>query len=111
LKVSAKGRRIKGSIGEREIVSILQSAGIEARRVPLSGAMSATGFGGDVLVRDGAGEARWEVKRRGQGFVRLEKWLEDAEVLAFRADRGTWMCCLRLDALVDLMKEATDADK
>ena len=114
LKVSPRGRRIKGSVGEREIVAILQAAGIEARRVPLSGSMSATGFGGDVLVRDKpehgearweAGESRWEVKRRGQGFVRLEKWLEDAEVLAFRADRGEWMCCLRLDYLVDLMRK------
>ncbi len=37
-----------------------RAAGIEARRVPLSGAMSSTGFGGDVLVRDGDGEARWK---------------------------------------------------
>ena len=103
-KVSHRGCRIKGSVGEREIVALLQTAGIEARRVPLSGAMKTTGFGGDVLVRDGEGEARWEVKRRGQGFKRLEGWLEDAKVVAFRADHGEWMCCVRLDSLVKLMR-------
>ena len=98
MKVSPKGRRLKAAVGERELVAILIAAGLEARRVPLSGAMSKTGFGGDVLVRDGAGdgEARWEVKRRGQGFKRIEGSLCDAEVVAFRGDRQEWFVCLRL---------------
>ena len=95
--MKAAGKRRKGSNGEREIVAILNDHGLPARRVPLSGAMSATGFGGDVLVKDGDGECTWEVKRRGQGFKRLEAWMEEATVVAFRADRGDWCVCLRLD--------------
>ena len=103
-RVSPAGCRRKGSVGEREIVKILKAARIAARRVPLSGSMSATGFGGDVLVRDGDGEARWEVKRRGQGFKRIERWLEDAAVVAFRGDRQEWFATLRLDDLIELMR-------
>ena len=95
-------------MGEREIVELLQAAGIEARRVPLSGSMSSTGFGGDVLVRDGDGESRWEVKRRGQGFKKIERWLEDAQVLAFRGDRQEWYATLRLSALIELMRGAEE---
>jgi len=106
LKVSRRGRRIKGSQGVRELVKILNEAGVPARSVPLSGAMSSTGFGGDVLVGEppvpGRGgmvlgpEQRWEVKRR-RGFASIYKWLEDAAVLAFRGDRGEWIVTMRLD--------------
>jgi len=105
--MKAAGKRQKGSRGERELVRILTEAGIPARRVPLSGAMWATGFGGDLLVGEApvshgnilfeAGtEVRWEVKRR-RGFASIYKWLEDAAVLAFRGDRGEWVVVLRLD--------------
>jgi len=116
----ARGKRRKGSAGERELVKILNEAGIPARRVPLSGAMSSTGFGGDILVTKREPclcprgpnacshwggeinvEKKWECKRR-RGFASIYKWLEDAAVLAFRGDRGEWIVTMRLS---DYLKE------
>ena len=104
---SRRSRR-KGKDAERELVDELQKLGLCARRVPLSGSMAATGFGGDVLVEDACAancripsehhhaEERWEVKRRGRAWVQLQRWLQDAAVVAFRSDRGEWMVCMRL---------------
>ena len=95
----------KGNRGERELVELLRAHGIEAKRVPLSGAVE--GFKGDVLVSNGDGtEQTWEVKRRGQGFQRIEGWLEGADVLAFRRDRGEWFICQRLADWVSSRNEA-----
>ena len=133
--MGGKASRRKGDIGERELVHLLNGARIRARtltarRVPLSGAMKATGFGGDLLVGegcqncdgigsgedvngkwhcedcDGTGtepctEEQWEVKRRAQGFRRIYEWLQDCQVLAFRGDRKEWIVCIRLDDLIE----------
>jgi len=109
--MGGKASRDKGGRGERELVHIFQDHGIPARRVPLSGAMSGTGFGGDVLVTlhcdapedhissfpQCGGEERIEVKRRGSGFVQIDKWLDDNYALCFRSDRKDWNITLRLE--------------
>ena len=92
-----RSSRTKGCNAERELVHLLTSLGFSARRVPLSGSMSATGFAGDVLVKDGLGEERWEVKRRSQGFKKIYDWLSDASVVAVRSDRNGWIVCMRLE--------------
>lgn len=93
----SRAQRDKGARAERELVHLLTAAGIKARRVPLSGAVE--GFGGDLLVEDGDGEARWESKVRGDGngFSLLYRWIEDAAVLAVRADRKPWLVVVRLE--------------
>jgi Holliday junction resolvase len=79
--------RRKGARGEREWAAYLRGLGLEARRVPLSGA--APGYGGDVesYLPDG-GRVLWQVKRRG----RLPGWLslEEVDAVALREDRGGW---------------------
>jgi hypothetical protein len=71
--------------------------------------MSSTGFGGDVLVRDGDGEERWEVKRRAGGFLKIYRWLQDVAVLAFRGDREEWIVVMRLeDYLLDVRRGRSD---
>lgn len=104
----SKSSREKGNRAERELVHILEKNCIQARRVPLSGAMKDTGFGGDLLVRGSLtlmfterDEERWEVKSRGNadGFKMLYKWLEDARVLALKADRKEWLVVTRLEDL------------
>jgi len=118
----------KGNRSEREVVALLDGAMIRgrtltARRVPLSGAAKASGFGGDVWCGKqcpfckGTGqeefitavcrhchgtraeqdtERKIEVKRRGQGFKRISAWMEDNFAVVFRADRGEWYICLKL---------------
>jgi hypothetical protein len=83
--------RRKGSAGEREWTAYLRSLGIQARRVPLSGA--APGYGGDVdSLIPGLGRVVWQVKRRRS----FPDWLgiEGADAVAFRADRGRWYVLL-----------------
>jgi len=85
--------RRKGSAGEREWAALLRELGIDARRVPLSGA--APGWGGDVVsMLPGVGRVVWQVKRRRA----LPAWLEasKADAVALRADRGEWYVLLPL---------------
>jgi len=71
---------------ERQLVCLLQSAGLAAERVPLSGAARGR-FGGDVSVTLLGRDLRCEVKARACGFVRLYTWLADRDVLIVKADR------------------------
>ena len=68
----------KGSRYERELVRLVQEAGLPAHRVPLSGAMN--GYDDDVVVCD-----TWRVeckyRRTGAGFSRLHDWLGTADAL------------------------------
>jgi len=83
--------RRKGSAGEREWAALLRELGIDARRVPLSGA--APGWGGDVVsVLPGVGRVVWQVKRRKA----LPTWMgvDKADAVALRADRGEWYVLL-----------------
>jgi len=83
--------RRKGSAGEREWAALLRELGIDARRVPLSGA--APGWGGDVVsMLPGVGRVVWQVKRRKA----LPTWVgaDKADAVALRADRGEWYVLL-----------------
>ena len=80
MKSKRKGYRI-----ERELVQLHKAAGIDAHRVPLSGAVGGS-YSGDLIV----GEYRAEVKARGNGggFVTLERWLGDNDLLFLKRDRA-----------------------
>ncbi len=140
MKVSMKGRRRKGDDAERELKDIIHGAKIRgrvltARRVPLSGAMSSSGFGGDLLVGESCNhehrnkqltpgglihmcfacsdcenkgtttipgtEEQFEVKRRGNGFIQIDRWLDDAFAVCYRRDRGEWIITMRLSDLIE----------
>ncbi len=135
--MGGKASRDKGNRSERELKHLLHGAKIRgrtltARRVPLSGAMSSTGFGGDLLVGErcsdwglhrgmkhieaftggcavcsGTGveqgtEEIWEVKRRATAFKQIYAWLDDAAVLAYRSDKHGWLVTMRLEDYVEL---------
>jgi len=108
--MKAAGKRQKGSRGEKEVERLLDGARmhgawLKARRVPLSGAMKDAGFGGDVLLRAclhgpdttcNCPEEKIEVKRRAQGFKRIDAWLADNFAVVYRSDRNEWCITLRL---------------
>lgn len=79
-----KRSRDKGQRIEREIVALHREMGIEAERIPLSGAAGGS-FTSDVLI---AGEMRAEVKARasGQDFATIERWLGANDRLFLRRD-------------------------
>lgn len=106
-----KAARVKGNAGERELVKLLDGARIRgrvltARRVPLSGSMKESGFGGDLLVGEqgplqildghGKNEKRFEVKRRAHRFKSIDRYLEDNFAVVYRRDRGEWIITMRV---------------
>jgi Holliday junction resolvase len=91
--MSGYRRRRKGDRLEREIVDRHNALGIHAERYPLSGSSRFRGSGHDVDIylfsRDET-PAIAEVKARanGAGFVTLEKWLGDFDVLFLRRNHA-----------------------
>lgn len=87
----------KGKRTERELVRIFKKAGLNAKRVPLSGS---TDFAkGDVVVED----LVIEVKRRKKGFKKLYDWLEGFDALAIREDKKGFLIVLPLEKFVELL--------
>ncbi len=88
-----RGPRRKGDNIEREIVELHHALGIHAERYPLSGASQFRDSGHDLDIypygRDAAPPvAEVKARRGGTGFVQLERWLGDYDLLFLRRDRA-----------------------
>lgn len=104
-----KRSRQKGDRAEREVVAILQEAGLAAERVPLSGAAGGR-FSGDVTAPVLGRDEKIEVKCRANaaGFSSLYKWLSEHFAVVVRRDRDQPLICLRLK---DFARLAVLADR
>lgn len=93
--------KVKGTRIEREIVQRHMSADISAERVPLSGAAGGS-YTGDVVIGN---RYRAEVKARAQGtgFVQLERWLGENDLLFLRRDRKDPMVVMPWSVYIGLM--------
>ena len=85
--------RDKGNRLERELVDLHRALGVHSERYPLSGASRFRGSGHDVdLYVYGKDEAPLvaEVKARksGGGFIQLERWLGEFDLLALRRNNA-----------------------
>lgn len=98
--VSGRAPRQKGDRLERAVVKQLQAAGLDAKRVPLSG--SAVGYPGDVCVKVGGRELTLECKNR-KDFATLYGWLKDRDALILKADRKDPLVVLRLADVLGLL--------
>jgi hypothetical protein len=87
--------RDKGNRAEREVVAILQEAGIAGERVPLSGGAGGS-FVGDVCLPVLGRNVRLEVKCRATGFATIYRWLAANYGLVLRADHSQPLIVLRL---------------
>ena len=88
----ARHRR-KGDRCERELVALHKDIGIHCERYPLSGASRFRGSGHDLDVyargRDEAPlVAESKARKSGNGFVQLEKWLADFDLLFLRRNNA-----------------------
>jgi Holliday junction resolvase len=91
--MSGKSPRQKGDRLEREVVKLLQAAGVPARRVPLSGSIA--GYPGDVVVTVAGRDHVLECKSR-RDFATLYAWLERRDAVILKADRKEPLMVLRL---------------
>ncbi len=91
----------KGDRSERMIVELFRAAGVNAYRVPLSGA--ATGFKSDVEVRLPGTTLRLESKVRDKGFSRIYQWITGHDGLVIRADHKEALLVIPLDRFVSLL--------
>lgn len=92
--MSLKNALAKGARCERATVKLIQAAGFQAERVPLSGAIE--WLPGDVTATLPAlGEVVLECKSR-KDFATLHRWLEHRDGLVLKADRREPLMVLRL---------------
>ena len=91
----------KGSRVEREIVHLHRDMGIDAKRVPLSGA--AEGFKGDVIIGDMVSEVK--SRKGGQGFATISRWLGDNDLLFVKEDRKEPLVVMPWKTYEKLIKE------
>jgi hypothetical protein len=110
--MSGRKSRNKGARFERQIVNLLQDAGIAAERVPLSGAMGAPGgrFKDDVCLPILGVDRRLEakIKATGSGFKMLYAWLDDCYGVVVRMNHQDPLIAIRLE---DFARLAIAADK
>lgn len=75
----------KGDRFERAAVEVLNSHGLEAKRVPLSGAVE--GWKGDIHFKEQGIPKVMECKSRKSGFKTLRTMLGDSDRLLVKDDR------------------------
>ena len=102
----ARKSKKKGRDGEREVVELLGKYGLEAERIPLSGALKSEKYSCDVVLSNGK---RIEVKRRKSGMRTIKKWLEEdvnSNYIFFREDGDTdgWVVIMPYIEFIELMK-------
>lgn len=109
--MSGRSSRSKGARGELELCKILQEHGIDAQRVPRSGADKTLPWGGDIRGVEALG-FHFEVKR--QERLNLHAALNQAKndchegqdyLVAFRRSREPWYVCMELEAFLRLTLE------
>jgi len=123
--MGGKASRDKGNRGELELVKILHGARIRGR-VLTARKVSRAGYSEtDLMVGERCGycnggliallecphcpgsgvlpgtEERIEVKRRGNGFIQIDRWLEHNFAIVYRRDHGEWTITMRLKDLVE----------
>jgi hypothetical protein len=105
--MSGARHRRKGDRIEREIVEAHRAVGVHAERYPLSGANRFRGSGHDIDIYAFGREAAPLVAeckaRRNGGFVQLERWLGEYDLLVLKRNYAdplvllpwrAWACLL-----------------
>lgn len=93
----------KGDRAERQIVELLRAYGLDAYRVPLSGA--ALGFKDDIEIRFASQTLRLESKVRQSAFKCIYRWLKGSDGLVIKADREAALIVLDLGRFVSLLSQ------
>lgn len=104
---SQRGKRAKkkGYEGENEIVHLLEKYNIQAKRIPLSGALKGDLSGDIKCTIPNIGDKKIESKRRKDGFKEDYKYLEqdECDYVFKRADRKGWIVEMRFEEWLNLV--------
>ena len=111
--MSGARHRRKGDRIEREIVEAHRAFGVHAERYPLSGASRFRGSGHDMDIYAFGREAaplvaECKARKNGGGFVQLEKWLGEFDLLFLRRDHSDPMIVLPWRVWARLIKRGTE---
>lgn len=94
----------KGARFEREVRELLQLGGIEAEKVPLSGAVLGGSFEGDIICSVRGTKRKIECKRRANGCSTYYGYMQNAWAVCMRDDRSEPLIMLRLADFIELLK-------
>lgn len=97
--------RQKGDRFERLCVNSLKEMGLEAERVPLSGAAGGT-FSSDLEVRVAGTRRKIECKTRKRAWTDLFGWLPGNFALFIKADRTDTLVVMDLKTFAELVNAA-----
>jgi hypothetical protein len=106
--------RNKGARAERAILEKLHSLGLEAQRVPLSGAAHGL-YAGDINIEDGTLIAEVKARASGGGFKTISNWIgmDDPDgphdLLILREDRSDPLVVLTWECFSRFVRTATEA--
>lgn len=75
----------KGTRTENTLVRLHLALGVEAERVPMSGALGGK-YSDDLVLPYGRGEVK--SRKNGEGFKTLERWIKGCAVLFLKRDRA-----------------------
>lgn len=106
--MSGKYTRDRGARYEREVVNEAKAFGLDAKRVPLSGA--AEGFKGDVLIEANGVTYQCELKRRKKLSSYLTDYLADNDAVIVREDNGRSMVIMPLKGWLEQLGGSNGSD-
>ncbi len=95
--------RQKGDRFEVDCVNTIRAAGLQAQRVPLSGAAGGM-FSGDLHVQVCDRIEKIECKTRARAWLDLYGWIVDNYALFIKRDRCETLVVLRLSDFIRLQK-------
>jgi Holliday junction resolvase len=105
--MSGRQSRSKIARTERSIGNALQSHGIAAVRVPLSGAVGGR-FAGDVILPLMGRDLCIEVKARADRVRQLYSWLNKRDVLIVKAGRQEPLVVVRLSLAAEIAQDGLE---
>lgn len=103
-----KASRDKGARFERECVHILRDAGLQAERVPLSGAAGGK-FHDDIHVWINDTLYSVECKKRARAWTDLYRWLDGPNALIIAKDREEPLIVMTLKSFLSEVTNDNDS--
>jgi len=107
--MGGRASKAKGYRAEAKLVKMHEAIGIQAERVPLSGAAGGS-YTGDLTILDGEFRAECKARKEGAGFKTIEKWMQDCDMIFLFRDRQEPFVCMDWKTYRRIMSPQMDYD-